>query len=203
MRLALVFCLTAVSIATGQSVPKSSCDFDGFDINAKPAEAKAATTAYFGCGTGKCLPMHLKPSDPVVISRAEGDWTCGYLVQRDGSAQGWVRSGDIRPVEFNPAPAPTAWVGTWIQDENRIRVQLSKTAGKLVLQGKAYWHGTAHTLHTGEFSAETAPAGNKLHVDDSGCKIDLALMGNYLLANDNNECGGMNVRFWGLWRRAR
>ncbi len=50
---------------------------------------------------------------------------------------------------------------------------------------------------------ETNPAGNHLHVEDDACHIDLALIGRYILANDNNGCGGANVRFWGVWKRAQ
>ena len=49
--------------------------------------------------------------------------------------------------------------------------------------------------------AEASPGGNHLHLEDDSCKIDLALIGKYILANDNNMCGGMNVRFWSVWKR--
>src|SRR5579884_3267914 len=84
--LAAIFLAT---LATAQSVPKSACDFDGFNIDSQLAEVKAASTAYYACATGKCLPMRLRPGDPVVMNRSEGDWTCGYLVARDGAAPGW------------------------------------------------------------------------------------------------------------------
>jgi len=144
--------------------------------------------------------MKLQPGDTVVINRVEGDWNCGYLTARRGGASGWVRSGDIRPVEFDPNPPLTAWAGTWVQGENRIEIRVDK--GKLELSGEAYWHGRGDNVHTGEFSGEAATARNKLHVEDDICKIDLALIGKYILANDNNMCGGMNVRFWGVWKRA-
>jgi hypothetical protein len=40
------------------------------------------------------------------------------------------------------------------------------------------------------------------YTEDDICTVNLALLGNYLLANDNNMCGGVNVRFWGVWKRA-
>ena len=187
-----------VVVALGQQPPKSACDFDGFDTNAKLAEVKTAATGYY-----QSLSMKLKPGDTVVVNRVEGDWTCGYLTSRRGGASGWVRSSDIRPVLFDPNPPLTAWLGTWREGENQIRIQASKTTGKLQLDGEAYWHGIGDNVHTGEFSSEAAPSGNKLHVEDDPCKIDLALIGKYILANDNNMCGGMNVRFWGVWKRAQ
>jgi len=198
--------IATVSVAVGQQPPKTPCDFDGFDTNSSLAEIKAATTAYYGCGAGpKCLPMPLSPGDPLVVNRAEGDWTCGYLTARKGSAQGWVHSSDLRPVVFDPKPAIAAWAGVWVQDENRIQIQISKTPGKLHLDGEAYWHGRGDNVRSGEISGEATPIGNHLHYSEGGdnaCTVDLALVGKYILANDNNQCGGMNVRFWGIWKRA-
>jgi hypothetical protein len=169
-------------MAAGQQPPKTPCEFDGFDTNSKLAET-------------------LKTGDPVVVNRVEGDWTCGYLVGRKGSGPGWVQSRDIRLVDSDPNPPLTAWTGTWVQGENRIRIQSSKIPGKLALHGEAYWHGFGDNVHSGEFSGDAIPLGNHLHVEDDSCKIDLALMGKYILANDNNSCGGLNVRFWGVWKR--
>ncbi len=196
--------LLAASIALsqpGQQPPKSDCTFDGFDINSKLAEVAKPTSAYYACGTGKCLPMRLAAGDPVVITRTEGDWTCGYLVAKKGSAQGWVRFFDLRPVNADPNPPPTAWGGNWVLNDNRIDIRASKGPSTLALSGHAYWHGGRGIVNDGEFTAEAAPAKNNLHIEDDICKIDLALIGPYLLANDNNMCGGVNVRFWGVWKR--
>jgi hypothetical protein len=172
------------SVAAGQQPPKAPCDFDGFDTNSKLAE-------------------RIKTGDPVVVTRVEGDWTCGYLTSRKGAAQGWVQSRDIRLVNFDPNPPLAAWAGTWVQGENRIRIQSSNSRGKLALHGEAYWHGFGDNVHSGEFTGDAIPVGNHLHVEDDSCMMDLALMGKYILANDNNSCGGMNVRFWAVWKRAQ
>lgn len=184
MRISYLIFAAITSVAAGQQPPKTPCDFDGFDTNSKLAET-------------------LKSGDPLVVNRVEGDWTCGYLAGRKGSGQSWVRSRDIRMVSFDPNPLSTAWAGTWVQGQNRIRIQGSTVPGKVSLHGEAYWHGFGDNVHSGEFSAEASPSGNKLHVEDDSCKIDLALLGKYIVANDNNMCGGANVRFWGVWRRAR
>ena len=184
MRTALALWLAALSPAIAQQHPTSPCDFDGFDTNSKLAET-------------------IKTGDPVVVTRVEGDWTCGYLVGRKGSGPGWVRSKEIRLLSADPNPPLSGWTGTWAQDENRIRIQPSKASGKLDLEGEAYWHGFGDNVHSGNFSGRASPAGNHLHVEDDLCQIDLALWGKYILASDNNSCGGMNVRFWGVWKRAQ
>jgi len=46
-----------------------------------------------------------------------------------------------------------------------------------------------------------------LHVVDGAgsdaCMVDLTLVGRYLVVTDNNMCGGVNVRFWGIWVRSK
>jgi hypothetical protein len=63
--------------------------------------------------------------------------------------------------------------------------------------------GVGDSVHTGEVSAVAVPQGNKLHVQDDACQIDLALLGRFLLADDNNMCGRLNLRFWSIWKRAQ
>ena len=174
--------MATLSVAVAQQHPTSLCEFDGFDTNSKLAE-------------------NIKTGDPVVVGRIEGGWTCGYLVTRKGASQSWVRSKDLRLLEFDPQPSLAAWTGTWVQGANRIRIQNSKSPGKVSLEGEAYWHGFGDNVHSGEFSREASPVGNHLHLEDDACKIDLALISKYILANDNNMCGGMNVRFWSVWKR--
>ena len=202
-------CIATIPGAAGQDRPTSPCPFDGFSANPKLAEIATAksTTGYFGCQSAKdCLPAKLAPGDPFVVFQVAGDWTCGYISQAKGAGPGWVRSKEIRPVPFDAAPAPEAWVGTWANGPDRIQVQTAKAAGKLELHGEASWQGHGDVVHTGEFTGEAAPNGNHLHFVEDGaesCTVDLTLIGNYLVANDNDRCGGANVRFWGVWTRAR
>jgi len=207
---AAAICVIAGSWCAAQDRPKTICEFDGFSANPILAEVATAkpTAGYYGCSSAKdCLPTKLAPGDPIVVFHAEPDWTCGYLSQAKGAGPGWVRSSDIRPVNFDAAPALDAWAGTWANGDDRIRIQTSKAPGKLELKGEGIWHGrTKDAVNTGEFAGEAAPVGNHLHFVESGadsCTVDLTLIGKYLVANDNNLCGGQNVRFWGVWKRGR
>lgn len=198
--------MTAAMLAA-QERPPRLCEFDGFATSSKIAEVSAekTTTAYFGCQSpGNCLPTALKPGDPVLVYKVDGDWTCGYLSQRNGAGPGWVRSKDIRLIAVDQNPPVDAWLATWRNGPNSIKIQKSKNPNALDLAGQAYWKGSA-SEHTGEFSGEAAPHGNQLHFVESGsdsCTVDLTLLGKYLVADDNEKCGGMNVRFWGIWKRA-
>jgi hypothetical protein len=168
---------TALSIvicftAAGQDRPQKGCSFEGFSADAKLAEVTRATVGYFGCGSAKdCLPAKLAAGDTVAPYHADGDWTCAYLQEHDGAGPGWVKSRDIREVPTDPAPPLDAWLGTWSNGRGRIRIEASKPAGKLHLAG-----------------------------DAESCTVELTLIGKYLVANDINRCGGMNVGQ--LWRLA-
>ena len=200
--------ITAISAVAAQDRPATFCSFDGFGGN--PALAEIATaqpaTGYSGCRSDRsCIPETFAPGDPILVYRVAGDWTCGYLWHSDGAGPGWVRSTDIRPIKFDPQPALSAWAGTWTGGEDRVTIQLSNIPGELDLKGEATWHGAGGVDHLGDFAGAAAPHGNHLHVASGGadpCLVNLTLVGRYIVADDNNKCGGLNVRFWGLWKRA-
>jgi len=176
--------LTTASVAASQPKPSTTCAFDGFSANPQLMELAG---------------------DPVVVYHADGAWTCGYLTQKKGAGPGWFPSKNLRTVPFDPTPPLTAWVGTWANGDDRIHIALSKTPGKLNLAGEGIWRGRGDVVHSGEFAGEASPQGNHLHFVEEGaesCIIDLTLIGRYLVANDNDRCGGANVRFWGVWKRS-
>lgn len=176
-----VLLLAAAGMAA-EDGPGKPCSYDGFGTNPKLAEVAG---------------------DPMLVYRMEGEWTCGYLSKRDGAGPAWVRSADVRLVQVDTNPPLAAWAGTWKGGEDHVTIRLSKTAGKLMLKGDAVWQGRAGSVHTGDFEGEAIPQGNRLHFADGGaesCTIDMTLVGGYIVAEDNNKCGGMNVRFQGIWK---
>jgi len=205
----MVLLLTARFTASAQDRPSSACPFDGFSGPALLAEVSSprATQAYIGCPPGgACKPVALPPRSVVFVYKTEGAWTCGYLTMRDGAGPGWVQSKDLRAVPADAAPPRHAWLGTWVNGEGRILITAAADGAKLKLEGHSVWKGGRGVEHTGDFEGEAASSGNRLHFVEGGadsCTIDLTLVGPYLAANDNNMCGGMNVRFWGVWKRAK
>jgi hypothetical protein len=198
--------LALSAAALAQDRPTKACGFDGFSAEGKLAEVATATVGYYGCESARnCAPTRLAAGEVVTPYHTDGDWICAYLQQRDGAGPGWVRARDIREIAADFAPPLDGWTGTWANGNGRVQITLSQGAGKLHLAGEAEWHGAHGVVHTGDFEGDAAPAGNHLHFveDDAGsCTVDLTLIGRYLLANDNGRCGGLNVRFWGIWKRA-
>ncbi len=83
---------------------------------------------------------------------------------------------------------------------------LDFTAGKmqkLHLSGHAQWTNGS-TVHDGEVNADAKLDGNVVFFregpnEESDCTVRVARRGPYLILNDNGVCGGMNVRFSGIY----
>jgi hypothetical protein len=197
----MLICVAAVA----QERPQKACAFDGFSAVGKLAEVTRPTVGYYGCSSAAdCMPTKLAARDVVAPYRVDGDWTCAFIQQGNGASPGWVKTGDIRDIPADTAPPLGAWAGTWVNGRGRIRIAPSNTGGNLHIAGEAEWHGVGGVVHTGEFEGDAPPQGNHLHFVEAGadsCTVDLTLIGRYLVADDNDRCGGMNVRFWGIWKR--
>jgi hypothetical protein len=202
--------LLSISVsASTQTKPTEACNFVGFQSGSQKepslAEVNTKTPAqtWMACDSSKgCISLKLDPGSPVLIYANNGEWTCGYGVDRHGAAPAWFRTRDLRPLAFTEAPPIEAWYGVWRSGGDRMVISASKNAGELHLVGNAIWQGANRNEHFGDARGNAIPSGNRLHIVDGGCVIDLTLAGKYILADDNQGCGGMNVRFSGIWKRA-
>jgi hypothetical protein len=88
-----------------------------------------------------------------------------------------------------------------------VVISLSEVPGKLGIKGTAEWHGERGVTHEGALNGEVEPDGNHLSYREGqppewGCVVSLTMVGKYIVADDNRRCGALNVRFWGIWKRA-
>ncbi|MNI57350.1 hypothetical protein D3C73_1124050 [compost metagenome] len=81
--------------------------------------------------------------------------------------------------------------------------------GQLHVEGDAYWPSANPTPaqrpggpNIGAVSAQAVPRGAQVDFVEDTCTVHAQLLGDVLIAADNSECGGMNVRFNGVYRRA-
>lgn len=178
---------------------------------ARVVGAKGSRRAYFrgdtnGCPEPgpQCLDRHyLVPGDEVVVSKSLGSWVCAWHQPRKGSEKvGWLYAPQLSFVEPDPSPAPEGWVGTWSYYENNLRITRGKRPGALAVEGDAIWRGLGDNVHVGAVGAEARPAGNELVLEEEECRVVLRLVGRLLVADDNMRCGGFNVSFGGVYRRA-
>lgn len=136
----------------------------------------------------------------VLAGKAFGSFVCGYF-PASGSA-GWVPRGAVTTPSLQPSrdPALRDWTGEWRDGGNSIMIAVSR--GGLHAAGSAVWHGFGDNVHEGSFEADAKPSNNSVAFAEEDCRLQARLVGPYLVVSDNAQCGGMNVRFDGVYRRA-
>ncbi|HLM56765.1 MAG TPA: hypothetical protein VK422_11670 [Pyrinomonadaceae bacterium] len=157
-----------------------------------------------GCPSPKCrLKSYVVPGDEVIVSRTLGDWACAwYQPARGSETVGWIMAHELSLGPPAPKPAAASWEGEWEFYDNGLKVTRDRRTGRLSVKGAASWTGAnPGQVHVGEIEAKGTPEGNVLRLKNDECEVTLRLVGPYLLAADNRQCGGLNVTFDGVYRR--
>jgi hypothetical protein len=152
----------------------------------------------------KCLKKsYLIPGNEVIVSRKFGSWMCSWYQPEEGSETvGWLPLNSLRVIEPTTTPSLEQWAGMWRDYDNRLVINTDGSASPhLRVEGQAYWRGLGDNVNEGSFAGRAKPQGNQLTIEDDGCKVSLIRVGRFLIAHDNFQCGGMNVRFDGVYRR--
>lgn len=144
--------------------------------------------------------------DTVVTGRDLGRYRCAFFPNKVGGSAGWVDRSKLRPL---PVAAPTLqdWVGDWKDGDNGLRITVR--GGQLLVDGDAYWPSANPTPeqrpygpNLGQVEARATPHGADVEFVEDTCRVRVHSLGDVLIVADNSECGGMNVRFNGVYRRA-
>lgn len=165
-----------------------------------------------GCPNEKpaCQRNPVQPGHRLVTGRQHGPYVCAFQRTADGDAAGWVRRNRLRSLPVNRQPHIKAWAGHWIEpDGSDDTVTITREGDALAVSGHAYWPNANPPLdrypggpNLGQISGHAAPAGNHLTIGEaSACLTVLHLINNLLVVHDNGVCGGMNVRFDGVYVR--
>jgi hypothetical protein len=134
---------------------------------------------------------------------------CVTFVDRKGQeTSGWLPAARTAPT----ASAPN-WIGRWKRNTSAEIDITRKSGGKAEVNGSATW-GSGAATHDGGISAviDTARDTQAFASNSEGqilferagkydCAARLRQLGPYLFAADNQNCGGANVSFTGLYRR--
>ncbi|MET0529192.1 MAG: hypothetical protein ABW003_12805 [Microvirga sp.] len=166
---------------------------------------------------------YLVPGDEVVIIGTKGDFVCASYAGKHGRiTDGWLRRSAISIVQDQPDVSVKDWIGRWQSGpEQRIVIEQVDKAGVLAIKGDATWGASdpervkRGAVNIGSLEAETKAEGATLsfgmgengtlpfdQADEADCKVRMQRLGPYLLVKDNNNCGGMNVSFTSVYRRA-
>jgi hypothetical protein len=165
----------------------------------------------------------LVPGDEVVIIGTKGDFVCaGYAGKQGRVTDGWLPRAAISIVQDRPPVDAKGWVGRWRSGpEQTIVIEQAGKPGFLSVKGDATWGASdpervkRGAVNTGSLEGQAKAEGAVLvfgmgengtvsfdQADEADCKVRMERLGPYMLVKDNNMCGGMNVTFTAIYRRA-
>lgn len=158
-------------------------------------------------GADHCLQKaYLVDGDRLLVSTSADGWTCGWYSGKKRDFVGWLPTDRLAVSPASPPPALDAWTGRWASDPGSITI---KRKGELLeVSGSTLWHGGEHgeVVHVGDIEGTERPVGDKLAIvdgpEDYDCAVALRRIADTLVVTDNGHCGGINVRFDGIYRRA-
>jgi hypothetical protein len=212
--------LAAILLGVPVAIPPVDPLAEAWLVQVKPD----AKLAFFDDVEGpkpKPSRAYVVAGDVLVASSTRGAFTSVTFVSPAGKTRsGWLDSAGLTRIA-----AGTRWQGVWKAWESEIEVTPGRIRGTLHVEGSANWGGhdpqrvAIGGVHVGEFAVDARAAGGRIafSVDESGegttarsfddapeeehrCRVQLRLLGPYLLAHDNNACGGANVSFTGTYR---
>ena len=180
------------TLATVRGKQKTRIHFFSDDDGCPNADAKCKTKSYLVAG------------DQVVASRKYGSWICSWYQPRKGEETvGWLPADSLVMSASSASPTLQRWTGLWMYGKKSLNIRRDIKSGFLKAKGYAIWEGTGANVHVGGVEAVAQPEANELILVEEECRVSLKLVGGYIVASDNSECGGVNVRFNGIFRRGR
>ncbi|MFT3805461.1 hypothetical protein [Arenimonas sp.] len=166
-----------------------------------------------GCPqASRCIEKtYLVPGDEVLVAQQEDGWACAWYFGKKREFVGYLPQRELQAVE-TPLPKREDWIGRWkpIAGDNVIEIRAGEK-NLLRITGDATWIGAKNAagepnVHVGQFEATGVAKGRYLQVresaDDYACRVDMQLVAGRLVVHDNGFCGGENVRFDNVYRKA-
>lgn len=156
------------------------------------------------CPNGKnCRKKsYLIGGDEVIISRTYEKFACTWFHAEKGETVGWI---PLDKLEFSPIVQNTDnFAGKWNFYDNEIVIAKTKEPKIFQVTGNAFWKGLGDNIHIGELDGQAIWNEASLNygadeTDEYACKVTMRLIGKYLIASDNLNCGGANVSFSGVY----
>jgi hypothetical protein len=138
--------------------------------------------------------------DLVIVAYKYGDFICSWYPRKEGPE--WLSLSDVKFLSSDNDSTVFDWVGKWSQGKD-INFTLSRTNKPDELKVSAYACCVGYSMNFGEIEATSKINGNKVvfHDEVMDCTFSLMLLDQVILAKDNNQCGGANVSFSGLYNR--
>lgn len=130
----------------------------------------------------------------------------GIIQGRKHESVGWVPANKVAPLPAPPLDPVRDWLGTWSDGVGTIRIWPAPGAGRMQIESKLRWDGG--TAPNGEPRANFGGMhgvlemqGSRASAAEGACQVMLTRIGRYLVADDDGDCGGINVRHTGVYSR--
>jgi hypothetical protein len=155
--------------------------------------------------TGACAQRQkafLVEGDQVLVSKAKDGFRCAYYGTAGGNLiAGFLPESALAPAQETTGLTPDFLAGMWHNGNDTVKIA-PHGQGKVHASGNATWQG-AGDPNEGSFEADAIVSGTQITFKDDACEVQVQRRGNYLLLDDNSSCGGMNVRFMGIYVRGK
>ncbi len=186
------------------------------DFGVSTVKGKKGTRAYFyGDDSEKCpgslsckTRSYVVSGDSVVTNRKRGDYVCAWFAPLQGAPTvGWLKASDLDPREDLSDASAKVWVGEWKYAENDIIFASADEPNTFSVKGNAFWKGLGDNIHIGELDGVAKHKDGSLEYSDGNgefdCRASMRLATeSFLIVADNMNCGGANVTFSGVYRKA-
>lgn len=153
---------------------------------------------------------YLASGDAILVAHPYGRWICAFHLEGDQAWAGWIARSNVKTLPFPLAPPLRAWVGRWSWTPDITVTIREMRSNALGVDAKARCDGPIvrageRDVHFGGVAGIASPHGNVLVLSggsgSDACVVHLRLIAQYLIANDNAHCGGVNVRVEGVLTR--
>jgi hypothetical protein len=181
------------------------------------------TTPDCGDSAAGCVRRgYVVPGNELIVTARSGSRLCAVFVARNGSEfWGWLPAQALKVT--TPAVTLADWAGRWTQTEASVAITTSGNRS-LSIKGDATYGASSPdrvrrgAINIGNIEAMVTPTGNALdfamHSEGGAtqtvpwasaaeydCAVRMKRVGPWLVVDDNNNCGGMNVTFRGIYQR--
>lgn len=162
-----------------------------------------------GCPSRGAMCMraaYLVPGDEVLVGKSTDEWACVWYQGKKHEFVSWVPKQNVTTLPAPPLHPVLDWVGLWSDGFATIRITQSTADSTLEILSKLRWYGGVsptgeERANYGGTKAALDVKGSRATASDGVCQVVLTRIGRYLLADDNGDCGGLNVRHTGVYFR--
>ncbi|WP_291428900.1 hypothetical protein [Deinococcus sp.] len=202
--MALISPLAAATATPPISPEMVGCPTAWTELN--PEQLRAAQVsvprATFSDARGVAGRFSVRAGDLLLQGRSVQGRRCSYLLPIGGLPDQVMR-GFLPDTQVEALPVPADLHGTWARDANAGLTVRQGVGGALTLNGSATHAGADGSVNMGNLNGplRRQEGAWPLAYSDGGCSVRLRPVGPWLLATDNGQCGGLNVRFDGLYQR--